>query len=128
MLYRHWRDYLGDWYWPNFSPVELSCKHCGEYYHCDRTIDALQNVRDTIGRAMVISSAHRCVTHNKNVGGAKASQHLKLAIDIQAAGHDRAKLVAACKAAGFSGFGFYNTFLHVDMGPIRVWGDQSKWR
>lgn len=128
MLYSHWRDYKGDWRWPNFSPAELSCRHCGELYVCEKTMDALQAVREKVARPIIVNSGHRCVTYNKTVGGAAASQHLKLAIDIQAAGQDRKALLAACEAAGFQGFGFYQTFLHVDMGRPRTWGNRDYWK
>jgi len=62
------------------------------------------------------------------VGGAPFSQHLKLAADISTLGHDRRKLLRACRNAGFTGFGFYNTFLHIDLGRPRNWwsGEKAK--
>ena len=128
MLYRHYSDFKGDWRWRHFSAAELSCNHCGEYFHDEKTLDALQKVRETVARPVVVNSGHRCVTHNKAVGGAAASEHLKIAIDIKARGHDRQALLKACQDAGFQGIGFYKTFLHVDMGAARTWGDRGLWR
>ena len=107
--------------WPNFTPKELSCPHCGEYYDHPAFITRLQWVRTKIDAPISINSAHRCVRHNLAVGGAPLSQHKKLVTDISLRGHNRLELAAICKAAGFLGFGYYQTFLHVDLGRRRFW-------
>ena len=107
--------------WPNFKPIELSCKHCGEYYHDPKVLDALQAVRRNVDRPLIINSAHRCALHNVRSGGAPFSQHLKIAVDIDLRGHDKKKLVGAAKKAGFTGFGYAASFLHLDMGRARSW-------
>jgi len=67
-----------------------------------------------------------CALHNARVGGAPLSQHLRLAADISLRGHNRFDLRAACQQAGFTGFGYYTTFLHVDLGRSRHWyGNQN---
>ena len=109
------------WRWHNFAPTEMGCRHCGETYDWPDFMDALQNARDRVGRPFRILSAHRCPLHNARVGGAPKSQHLRLAVDIATRGHDRADLYAALQAAGFTGFGFYTTFIHADMGRARQW-------
>jgi len=116
------------WSWPNFSKGELSCRHCGEYYHWPEFLDRLQAVRDRVGRALFVNSAHRCSMHNARIGGAPLSQHLRLAVDISLYGHDHFSLLAAAEDAGFSGFGFYTTFLHLDMGRHRRWYGSQKAR
>ena len=116
-----------DWSrWPNFTSFEMSCRHCGEIYHWPEFMDKLQQARDLVGSAFYIHSAHRCSLHNARIGGAPLSQHLKLAADIGLHGHDRRRLYMACKKAGFTGFGFYQTFLHIDLGPRRSWYDNTK--
>lgn len=40
--------------------------------------------------------------------------HKRLAFDIALAEHDPGHLFAAARAAGFTGFGFGQTFLHLD--------------
>jgi uncharacterized protein YcbK (DUF882 family) len=78
-----------------------------------------------------ILSGHRCPIHNARVGGAPLSRHkIHIAFDINLAGHDLAGLLAACRQAGFTGFGYYQTFLHVDHGRPRRWwskGGQKAW-
>lgn len=85
-------------------------------------------VRFEIERPLNILSGHRCSLHNARVGGAPFSQHLKLAADVSTLGHDRTNLFEACQMAGFTGFGFYHTFLHIDLGRPRKWwsGDKAR--
>ena len=114
------------WNWPDFSPTEMACRHCGERYVWAEFMDKLQVARTAVGRSFNIHSAHRCSLHNAQVGGAPLSQHLKMAADIGLAGHDRRALYIACRQAGFRGFGFYQTFLHIDLGPKRHWYSNHK--
>ena len=107
--------------WPNFSPAELACRHCGEAYFSPDDFDAVQALRDELGRPVMVNSAHRCALHNAQVGGAVRSQHRKIAFDVGLAGQERGRLLAAARAVGFTGFGFYGTFLHLDRGRARQW-------
>ena len=117
---------MTDWPWPNFSPSELACRHCGEQYHWSRFMDGLQAARNLAGRPFKILSGHRCSLHNARIGGAPLSQHLRLAADISLQGHERGALYWACQQAGFTGFGFYTTFLHIDLGRPRRWYGSGK--
>jgi len=112
--------------WPNFSQSEMSCRHCGEIYYWPEFMDRLQALRDDLQRPMEILSAHRCSLHNARVGGAPLSQHLKLAVDIALKSHERALLYHLGMKNGFTGFGFYSTFLHIDLGRPRFWYGSEK--
>lgn len=108
-----------DWRWPHFSARELSCRCAGrfcagEYWHDPGFLDALEALRAAAGRALVITSGHRCALWNAAVGGAPASMHKTLAADIALAGHDRHALLAAAERCGFTGLGLARSFLHVD--------------
>lgn len=107
--------------WPNFSAAELACRHCGAAYFAPDDFDALQALRDELGVPVVVNSAHRCALHNAQVGGAVRSQHRKIAFDVALAGQERERVLAAARAVGFTGFGFYGTFLHLDRGRARTW-------
>jgi zinc D-Ala-D-Ala carboxypeptidase len=107
--------------WPNFDPIEFACSCCGEFYWDAVAFDKIQAVRTLLGKPLRINSSHRCPIHNAKVGGAPLSQHKKIAFDISIIGHDQWELLAAARAAGFTGFGFYLTFLHVDLGNAREW-------
>lgn len=77
----------------NFTFLEFQCKCGGRYSSCRgiklnrKLLQSLEETRSTIYENQPISiiSAYRCVDHNRAVGGAKNSQHLKgSAIDIEA--------------------------------------------
>lgn len=126
------------WRWPNFTPEELACKcngrHCGgEYYHDPNFLDLLQALRIRWGAPLIVNSGHRCVAHNKAVGGAKNSRHIFIAADIRTTGYDlaeRRQLYALATAVGFTGIGRAKTFLHVDNRPGKLtewfYGDSHK--
>lgn len=126
----HWR--LAEWdrvRWPNFSPRELACRASGEFYWDIASFDALQAMRRELGAPILITSGHRSALHNARIGGAPLSAHLQFAADIQIAGHDRRDLLDAARRAGFTRFGFYETFLHCDRRPEpTVWFGSGKAR
>ncbi len=101
--------------WPHFSPREIACPCCGEVVVRPGALDALERLRAAMGAPLIVTSGHRCALHNARVGGAPLSQHKSLAFDLALAGHDPARLAAAAHRAGFTGFGFGQTFLHLDV-------------
>lgn len=126
--------------WPNFAPAEVACRGCAGECGRDRfaivpeALDLLQVLRDRIGESLRLNSAYRCPFHNAFVGGAPLSRHkVGDAFDISVAGRGatwRARLLAGASAVGFTGIGFYRTFLHVDTGPRRQWsapGGKATW-
>lgn len=124
MLYSHYSDIPDDvWRWANFSPDEpnLACPCCGEFFLNPVAMDCLQRTRTLLGEPLTINSGHRCGVHNALVGGAPLSEHKKLALDISLRGLDRFTVYDAAKKAGFTTFGFYQTFLHADTRPGRRW-------
>lgn len=111
--------------WPNFTPQEVACKHCGAILVDVATLDALQAMRNDVG-PLHLTSFYRCKVHNKAVGGAKKSQHLKgRAVDIQVRDYDPLKLIAAGKRAGFGTYATYpkQGFIHFDTRktPVANW-------
>jgi zinc D-Ala-D-Ala carboxypeptidase len=100
--------------WPHFIARDIACRCCGEVFVDPDALDALERLRVALGRPLAITSAHRCALHNARVGGAPLSRHKRLAFDIALSGHDPARLVAAARRAGFTGFGFGQSFLHLD--------------
>lgn len=118
--------------WPDFVPAEFACKSSGQYFHDEKFLDKLQALRYLLDKPMRINSGHRSVEHNKSVGGAPKSQHLKIAVDISLTGHDRHEMVALAKNLGFTGIGYGSTFLHLDLrdNPAEWYYPNSKqyWR
>ena len=112
--------------WKNFKPSEFACRRTGQFYYHPPTFDCCQRARDDIGKALSINSGHRSRIHNALVGGAPQSAHLLIAVDISTRGHNRAALLRVLIKAGFKSFGLYNTFIHADLRPDRMWfGSQS---
>ena len=125
-LYSHFRDVpQSAWRWPSFTPAEMACRGTGRLLVVPRALDALQALRDRLGRPLIVRSAYRSPEHNRAVGGAAQSLHMDgIAFDIDMTNHDPAVFQDAARAVGFRGFGSYprSGFLHIDLGPARRWG------
>jgi hypothetical protein len=100
--------------WPHFTPQELACHCCGEMCLWPEALDAIQGLRRALNAPLVINSGHRCALHNASVGGAPLSLHKQLAFDVALASHDPARVARAARASGFRGFGYGQSFLHLD--------------
>lgn len=113
------------WRWKNFSPQEMASRREGELMITEAAMDKLQALRDLLGKPLIVNSAYRSEAHNRAVGGAKNSYHLKAeAFDVRMDNHDPVEFEAAARKVGFTGFGYYpkNGFMHIDIGPARSWG------
>lgn len=111
------------WIWPDFSPYELVSKGNGMLLINKESMNALQKFRHIVGVPVIVNSAYRDHEYNKKVGGAPKSQHLLgRAFDIRITDSlTRQMIHKYAKEAGFTGFGDYNTFVHIDTGPMRYW-------
>jgi len=111
----------------NFSRFEFAC-HCGCGFDDVSLglVDALQRLRDCVGRPVHVTSGCRCRNHNRNVGGAVNSYHLRgEAADVST------KLLTPGELADLAeftipefengGIGRYPGFVHLDVGPKRRW-------
>lgn len=124
--YKHFSEVPEDsWPWTHFSPREIACKGTGEILIDEDALNKLQGLRNTLGKPLVLTSAYRSAAHNKRVGGAKNSEHMKgTAFDVRMENHDPHQFEALARSAGFTGFGYYpkSGFMHIDTGPARSWG------
>ena len=114
--------------WPSryFKPKELASKGDGSLLVDFEALARLEYLRQLIGKPLYINSAYRDPIHNARVGGAPMSMHkFGKAFDISIKNVDKFELERLAKQVGFTGFGYYNTFLHVDTGRARWWG--KKW-
>lgn len=82
----------------------------------------LQRLRDYLNKPIIINSGYRSPNHNKNVGGAKNSQHVTgKASDIRVSGISPEKIKEAIEHLILKGdmlqggIGIYNTFVHYDI-------------
>lgn len=107
----------------NFNSSEFNCKGSG---CCSSTIinpqlvKYLQQIRDHFNAPITITSAYRCPTHNRRVGGATGSRHTKGdAADIVVKGRTPAEVAKYAESIGIKGIGLYETnadgfFVHID--------------
>ena len=101
-----------------FSRSEFECScGCGFDTVDIETLKVLEDVRHHFGRPVVINSACRCSSYNKEIGGSNKSQHvLGRAVDIVVSGID------ACDVSNYLehtyphkyGIGVYPNFTHID--------------
>lgn len=125
---KHYKDFDEyEWLWGNFSPKELSSKSDGLLLLHKESLDKLQAFRESVGVPFSPNSAYRSEAHNKRVGGALYSQHrLGRAFDIPIkTGMSREAIHNFAKQVGFTGFGDYNTFVHIDTGKSRYWDNRG---
>ena len=119
---------MTEWNWPNFTHDEFVCRHCGSDGLKTEAKDKIQELRTRLGRPLRINSAYRCPEHNAAVGGAINSRHkVGDAFDINTQGwtkEDRHELYVIAREIGFTGFGGYSSFIHVDLGIAREWGEK----
>ncbi|EJL8716147.1 hypothetical protein NM559_004069 [Vibrio alginolyticus] len=126
----------------SFSHRELRCK-CSR---CQRklpnrckpeSLARLQRVRDRFydefGKGLVLTSAYRCLNHPSEQAKVakygpnyRGGYHVKgTAFDIAIGwGRERQRLIQIAMEEGFTGFGYANSFLHIDDGhPVLTsWG------
>ena len=128
-VYNHWSEFpMDQWRWKNFSPQEMACRGTGKLAIDERSMDMLQALRDELGRPIIINSAFRSPEHNKRVGGASKSYHLRaMAFDCNMTNQEPQKFENAARKVGFKGFGFYrrSRFIHVDSRETEAeWGER----
>ena len=121
--YKHFSEYKGEWPWTHFKPSEVACNHCGELVVHEPSLDALEKLRKLWAKPITITSAHRCESHNKRVGGKVNSEHLGLAFDCACPEAGQEHFIELARQAGFKGIGKYpkRGFVHLDMGRVREW-------
>jgi uncharacterized protein YcbK (DUF882 family) len=113
----------------NSKEFECPCKACDqEVQYIDQNLVAkLEKTRATFGIGLIVNSGYRCSAHNKEVGGAEDSAHVKgLAADITPVRKtldDLDNLYEICYNE-FSniGDGRRLTFIHVDTRPPKATG------
>jgi len=104
----------------------MACRGTGKLSVHRGLLRNLDLLRSSFGRPLIILSAYRTAYHNALVGGAPLSRHLYAdACDISVIGLDKLALEKTARKEGFTGFGYYRTFLHIDLGRPRSWG--TKW-
>jgi len=103
---------------PDFRLFEFESPDTGTVRLDPLLVDRLQALRDRVGRPVVITSGYRTMDHNRTIGGAPESLHLRgQAADIKVPGWDPEAVARADEAVGFGGIGVCPTHVHVDVRP-----------
>ena len=107
----------------NFKSTEFDCHGngcCSQTLINETLIEYLQKIRDHFNKSITITSSYRCTKHNRSVGGATASRHVKGdAADIVVNGVAPAEVAKYAESIGIKGIGLYETdadghFVHID--------------
>lgn len=107
----------------NFRASEFLCKGAGCCTHGqidDKLVEILQKIRTHFGKPVHISSAYRCSSWNKQVGGVSNSYHCYgQAADIKVDDVAPAEVAKYAESIGVLGIGLYETnsdghFVHID--------------
>lgn len=111
---------------PYFKRKEFSCRcGCGFAAVDSELLHVLEDVRQHFNAPLVITGPCRCEAHNRKVGGAKSSYHVKgMAVDIKVSGVKPSEvyLHLTGKYPHKYGVGKYPTFTHID-----VRSEQARW-
>lgn len=120
----------------NAHPQGIACNGTGLIkLHVPSGLALEQLMRD-FGKDVSINSGYRSPQYNRTLSGAaKNSMHIQgRAFDISygsiGGGRRSAALEKFIKTAvkdGFTGFGLYNSFIHIDTGNARTWGSDKSW-
>ena len=108
----------------HFSRKEFECRHCHQFIKSCGLLRGLEKLRDLAQVPIFVLSGYRCAAHNRAVGGASNSQHIRgKAADIQISGLSvREMYDLAVQVPDFvrGGIGVYpeEGFIHVDARPL----------
>ncbi len=123
----------------SYTPVPdgYACKdgHDSLRFHYGTALAFEALTKDYGKGKLFLNSAYRTAAYNaQQPGAAKASQHIQgraLDVGLGSVGHDRASLIKFGQMAvkrGFTGFGIYSEWIHIDTGNGRVWlGATESW-
>lgn len=104
------------WTSPYFLREEFACScGCGFDTIDYELVKVLEAIRGHFDRPMKVTSACRCESHNRVVGGKSGSFHLKgRAADVQVEGIPPNVVAELADDLGVGGLGRYETFTHID--------------
>ena len=119
----------------NFQYKEFDCHGqgcCSTTIIDEKLVEYVQQIRDHFGKPVTITSPYRCEVHNRRVGGATRSYHMRgQAADIVVQGVSSREVAKYAESIGILGIGLYETskdgyFTHIDTRTTKsFWYGQS---
>jgi uncharacterized protein YcbK (DUF882 family) len=123
----------------NFNLSEFASNDGGEFtleakLNLEVLSKQLQIIRNHFGRAIQINSGYRSKEHNKAIGGASNSYHVKgMAADMRIEGvspkalHGQIQMLIDAGKIMQGGLGLYDSFVHYDIrGHLARWNFSTK--
>ena len=103
---------------PHFSLKEFECPCCKCVRLDEKLLAKLEALRVLWGKSIVITSGYRCERHNRKIGGARNSLHMKgKAVDIKVPEREQGKILTLCKLLGLRVIPYgRRNFAHIDIG------------
>ncbi|NPB07575.1 MAG: peptidase M15 [Aquificae bacterium] len=104
----------------HFRVEEFLCGcGCGGVVMDSRVIETLEKLREHLKKPVIISSAYRCVKHNRAIGGVPGSAHIRgYAVDIKALhSATRHRIIDFLIREGIQRIGVAPNFIHFDIDP-----------
>ena len=114
---------------PNFKVKEFACQDGTDtiVLHTDFIVEKLQKIRSHFNKPITINSAYRNPTHNKKVGGASNSYHVKgRAFDIVVKDVAPNEVAKYAQSIGIKGIIQYSWGVHVDSRGTKYWAIDNK--
>lgn len=109
----------------HFELWEFESPDTGEVIVFPELVERLEKLRELVGGPVLVLSAYRTPEHNRGVGGAPDSYHLRgMAADVTWDGFELERAARWAELAGFDGIGRYprKGSLHVDVrGYLARW-------
>lgn len=107
----------------DFNMHEFQCRHCQAVKIDPELMRRLQVLRNKAGVPLSVSSGYRCPEHNRAVGGAEDSQHVKgTAADLKSSLPVKELHGLAESVFADGGLGSYTWGIHVD-----TRGHRARW-
>jgi len=103
----------------NFDSSEFTCGcGCQKEKVSLKLVDKLQDLRDLVGKPIIITSGYRCKAYNKHIGGAVNSPHLTgEGADLQVKDMTPVALAELANRIHYIRIGIYPSHTHIDVRP-----------
>lgn len=121
--------------YPNFKPIELACKHCGDEGITPEMMEIVQGIRNDMMQPIFISSGYRCVKHPVEQEKDTPGEHTYgMAVDIICHGEKALRIIKLAQERNIKRIGIHQKgnpngrFVHIGIAdrynlafPVAIW-------